>query len=100
MRLNTKPGWRTIQGRPVWSDIAPYIAILVNDTGQRVTSINRSRAAEPILNAHGLHSQAQLYDLSVHGTPQQRRDAGLDPNGGGVNPPGLSTHEKFSDGVA
>jgi hypothetical protein len=80
--------FRTVQGCPVGKLQAPYIAIIVNDAQATVNSIYRGTDAEAILNAHGKHSQAQLWDLFIHhgGTP--------------ANQPGFSTHEQKSDGVA
>lgn len=80
--------FRVIQGCPVPKNIAPYIAIVARDANATVNSIYRGHDAERILNAHGKHSQAQLYAmfLAGHGNP--------------ANPPGFSTHELKSDGVA
>lgn len=80
----------TIQGSPVYADIGAYIAILVNDAHATVTSIYRGPEAAKILNKHGKHIQAQLYEgFAAH-------HVGFLP----ANPPGFSTHELRSDGVA
>lgn len=79
-----------VQGCPVAKSIAPYIAILATDAHATVNSIYRGADAERILNAHGHRSQAQLY------RGWQRRLPGFLA----ANPPGFSTHELKSDGVA
>lgn len=80
--------FRTVQGCPVGKLQAPYIAIIVNDAHATVNSIYRGTDAEAILNKHGKHSQAQLYEMFLH------------HEGNPANPPGFSTHEQKSDGVA
>lgn len=80
--------FRTIQGCPVGKLQAPYIAIIVTDAHATVNSIYRGTDAEAILNAHGKHSQAQLYQMFLNGS------------GAPANPPGFSTHEQKSDGAA
>lgn len=77
-----------IQGSPVYADIAPYIAICVNDAKATVNSIYRGPEAAGILNKHGKHTQAQLYEMFRRG------------RGAPANQPGFSTHELKSDGVA
>lgn len=79
-----------IQGCPANKWVAPYIALMANEIHGTVNSIYRGADAEKILNAHGHSSQAQLYDGWVHRRP------GFNP----ANPPGHSTHELRSDGVA
>ena len=83
-----KHDFRTVQNCPVGKLQAPFIAIIVDDAHATVNSIYRGVDAESILNAHGKHSQAQLYRMFLDGT------------GAPANPPGFSTHEQKSDGVA
>lgn len=83
-----KHDFRTVQGCPVGRNLAPYIAIVVNDAHATVNSIYRGKDAEALLNRHGKHSQAQLYAMYLNGT------------GAPANQPGFSTHEQKSDGVA
>ncbi len=80
--------WRVIQGAPCPKNLAPYVAIVVNDARATVNSIYRGQDAEGILNRYGKHSQRQLYQLY------------LDGRGNPANPPGFSTHEQKSDGAA
>jgi hypothetical protein len=77
--------FRVIQGCPCNAMIAPYFALLVKDTGATVNSIYRGEDAAAILHRHGKHTQAELYRTLPAGT---------------ANPPGRSTHELKSDGVA
>jgi hypothetical protein len=79
-----------VQGSPVYNDIGPYISILATDAKATVNSIFRGPAAQELLNAHGKHSQAQLYQGFID------REPGFLP----ANPPGFSTHELRSDGAA
>ncbi len=85
--------FRVVQGCPVGRNIAPYIAIVVNDARTTLDSIYRGDDARAILNAHGHHSQWQL----VHATPVQRAAWGIL---GTPDPVGQSTHEMRSDGNA
>lgn len=85
-----KHAFRVVQGCPCPQNIAPYIAIVLNDTKAFVNSIYRGADAEKLLNAHGHMSQAQLY------SGWEQRRVGFLP----ANPPGFSTHELKSDGVA
>jgi hypothetical protein len=77
--------FRVIQGSPCNAQAAPYFAVLVKDSGATVNSIDRSREAASILHAHGKHTQAEVFATSPPGV---------------ANPPGRSTHERRSDGVA
>lgn len=95
-----KHKFRVYQGCPLTENIAPFIAIIVGDAHGTLDSGYRGDDAKAILNAHGHHSQAQIYWTAEHGTAAQRRAMGLSPDGGGANPPGVSTHELKSDGVA
>lgn len=74
-----------IQGCPCNPLIAPYFALLAREAGATVNSIYRGNDAKAILNAHGKHTQEQLYHTLPPGT---------------ANSPGRSTHELRSDGVA
>lgn len=85
--------FRVIQGCPVNSLIAPYIAIVCNDAKVPVLSIYRGDDARAILHKHGHHSQYELY----HATPAQRAAWHIL---GTPNAPGHSTHELRSDGRA
>jgi hypothetical protein len=82
--------FRVVQGSPVPKNIAPYIALITDEAHAKVQSIYRGDDARSILNAHGKHSQRQLYD------GWNKRRPGYAP----ANPPGYSTHEQKSDGVA
>src|SRR5437764_767102 len=83
-----KHDFRVVQGCPVGKLQAPYIEIIAEEAKAVVNSIYRGSDAEHILNAHGRHSQAQLYVMFLH------------HQGNPANPPGFSTHEQKSDGVA
>ncbi|GAC1406331.1 MAG: hypothetical protein NVSMB60_26140 [Mycobacterium sp.] len=76
--------FRIIQGCPCPESIAPYIALLARDTGATINSIYRGGDARQLLHAHGKHTQAEIHQS----------------NPGISNPPGRSTHELRSDGVA
>lgn len=77
--------FRVIQGCPVNVLIAPYFALLASETRAMVNSIYRGQDAAHILHAHGHHTQAELFATLPRGM---------------ANPPGRSTHELKSDGVA
>jgi hypothetical protein len=83
-----KHDFRIVQNCPVGMLQAPFISIIATDAKATVNSIYRGTDAESILNAHGKHSQAQLYQMFLNGV------------GAPANPPGFSTHEQKSDGVA
>jgi len=76
--------YRVIQGCPCPTSIAPFLALLLRDTGATLNSCYRGEDARALLHAHGKHTQAEIHamypDIS--------------------NPPGRSTHELRSDGVA
>ncbi len=76
--------FRVIQGCPCNPLIAPYFELLVKEAGAQVNSIYRGEDAAEILHAHGKHTQAE-----IHATLPKES-----------NPPGQSTHELRSDGVA
>lgn len=80
--------FRVVQGCPVNRLIAPYIALLVNETGATVNSLYRGESAKSILHRHGKHTQGELYTMYLQG------------HGNPANPPGRSTHELRSDTVA
>ncbi len=80
--------FRTIQGCPCPMLSAPFIAIVVNDAKATVNSIYRGVDAAVILHKHDKHTQAELYDMYLHG------------HGAPANQPGFSTHELKSDGIA
>lgn len=100
MRRRRRSKFRVIDGCPCPKNIAPYFYIVLHDAGANADSIYRGSDAKSILHHHGHHDQEELYWLSINGTPAERAAAGLNPLGGGVNPPGRSTHEGRSDGVA
>jgi hypothetical protein len=85
--------YRVIDGCPARLTIAPYIAVLMADAKTVADSIYRGDDARAILNAHGKHSQYQLY----HATAVERIAWGID---GQPDRPGESTHELLSDGRA
>jgi hypothetical protein len=74
-----------IQGCPCNPNIAPYFSLLAKWSNATVNSIYRGQDAAAILHAHGKHTQKELYETLPPGT---------------ANPPGRSTHELRSDGVA
>jgi hypothetical protein len=85
-----KHHFRVIDGCPCPERVAPYIALVTIEQGFSVNSVYRGDDARAILNRHGHQSQAQLYEGWVERRP------GYNP----ANPPGHSTHELKSDGVA
>ncbi|MGH2878960.1 MAG: hypothetical protein ACRDK4_05050 [Solirubrobacteraceae bacterium] len=76
--------FRVIQGCPCNPLIAPYFALLANEAKATVNSIYRGQDAAQILHAHGKHTQAEIHQMYPAIS----------------NPPGRSTHELRSDGVA
>jgi hypothetical protein len=70
------------------TQLKPFLVTLQNETGCIYTSVYRGEDAQSLLNAHGLHDQAQIYQEYVDGE---------EPNP--ANPPGRSTHELRSDAV-
>ena len=87
------PQFQLIDGCPVFDDIAPYIRVCLDDAAATATSIYRGDDARAILNAHGKHSQFQLY----HATAAERVAWGIL---GQPDAPGHSSHELYSDGNA
>ena len=77
--------FRIVGNCPVNATLAPYIEIIRRETDCAINSIYRGADAEAILHRHGKHSQAELYATLPAGV---------------ANPPGRSTHELRSDGVA
>ena len=74
-----------VQGNPCNPTLAPYIALLAKwSGGAEVNSIYRGQDAAAILHAHGKHTQAEIHQMFPAIS----------------NPPGRSTHELRSDGVA
>jgi hypothetical protein len=82
-----------IQGHPAPVDIAPYIAILIEDTGAEVDGIYRGQDAYELLKAHGHYSQSEVYYADEETRQRQGTLRSL-------NAPGYSTHELRSDGEA
>ena len=78
--------------RPVPKKMAAVIERCLNRSGATLTSCLRTQAAVNFAREHGavLSSQKELYDGYQAGLP------GYNP----ANPPGQSTHERRSDGVA
>lgn len=78
--------------RPAPKKIAPVLLDMQRDTGCSFNSILRTQGAVSWARSHGavLSSQKELYDGFNAGLP------GYNP----ANPPGRSTHERRSDGVA
>jgi hypothetical protein len=74
-----------LQGCPFPASIAPYFALLAKDAGATVNSGYRGEDAAAILHRHGRHTQGELFRTLPAGV---------------ANPPGRSTHELRSDGVA
>jgi hypothetical protein len=79
------PRFVVVQGSPCNLTAAPYFALLTRETHSTVNSIYRGDDARGILRAHGKHTQRELYKTLPTGV---------------ANPPGRSTHELRSDGVA
>ena len=82
--------FRIVGSCPCPENIAPYIEIITRDAMAMVNSIYRGDDARALLNAHGHSSQAQLF------AGWEARRPGFLP----ANPPGRSTHELKSDGLA
>jgi hypothetical protein len=82
--------FRVIQDCPCPAGIAPYIYVVTHAAHATVNSIYRGQDAAALLHKYGKHTQAELYDGYQDGEP------GFYP----ANPPGFSTHELKSDGVA
>lgn len=76
--------FRLIDGCPCPALVAPYVHLVLKHAQQTAASIYRGEDARALLHAHGKHTQAEIHamypDIS--------------------NPPGRSTHELRSDGVA
>lgn len=78
-----------IQCCPVPKKLAPVMQQILDDSGANLQSCYRADDAAPLLAKCGKHSQTWLYEHQ--GRPEQPNPA---------NPPGRSTHELRSDGVA
>lgn len=76
--------FRVISGNPCNKWVAPYFELLRKKSGATYNSIYRGNDAAWILHRHGKHTQAEIHRMY--------------PNIS--NPPGRSTHELRSDGVA
>ncbi len=78
--------------RPAPKKLAPLLEEISQETGYGYNSLLRTQAAVDYARSKGasLSSQAELYEGYITGQP------GFNP----ANPPGQSTHERRSDGVA
>jgi len=78
--------------RPAPKKLAPILVAIANETGSGYNSLLRTQAAVNFARKHGasLSSQDELYQGYINGL------SGYNP----ANPPGRSTHERRSDGVA
>ena len=79
-----------IDNCPVPRSLAPAVLAIRERSGARLNSAYRGDQATSLLKRLGKSTQRMLYDGWV------RRLPGYNP----ANPPGYSTHELFSDGVA
>src|SRR3954470_16711372 len=80
-----------VGNRPVPAEIARQVELLLHDVPHaQLLSAYRGDAARSLLKRLGGHTQAFLYHA------WRRRLPGFNP----ANPPGRSTHELRSDGVA
>jgi len=82
--------YAVVDSCPVPAKLAPVVKRCLEESGADLNSGYRGADAEHILNKYGKSSQAQLYQGYIMGKP------GYNP----ANPPGYSTHELRSDGVA
>jgi lysozyme len=82
--------FEVVDGCPVPVEAAPLVHAAKQRTGETLNSCFRGVEARAILNAHGKHDQAYLYQGWL------RRLPGFNP----ANPPGSSPHECRSDGVS
>lgn len=80
--------YKVLDGCPVPRPLYPILLQLKRDTGFTLESALRSDAVEKLLARHHKHTQRYLYE--------HQNDPGFNP----ANPPGFSTHELKSDGVA
>lgn len=79
-----------IQCNPVPKKLAPVMTQILDDSGASLQSCYRAQDSAALLHKCGKHSQTELYLGFIHHLP------GYNP----ANPPGQSTHELRSDGVA
>lgn len=77
--------YKVIDGCPVPEQLYPILSQIKREIGCSYNSIYRGTDARALLNQYGKHDQAWLYANSPPGV---------------ANPPGRSTHELRSDGVA
>src|ERR1043166_3090815 len=84
--------WVDVQGSPMPVQLARVVVPALKESGARLQSGYRGddAAARAIMRRHGKSTQRQLYE------GWRRRLPGFNP----ANPPGRSTHELKSDGVA
>lgn len=71
---------------PCPADVAPYVAIMLEDAGQTASSIYRGSDAKRLLHRYGKRTQAE-----VHADPKLHAIS---------NPEGRSQHDLHSDGIA
>jgi hypothetical protein len=79
-----------VQSCPVPALLAPFLTQCLRESGATLESCYRGPDAEALLHRYGKSSQRELYAGWVARRP------GFNP----ANPPGCSTHELRSDGVA
>lgn len=82
--------FKIFSGNVVPEKLVPLLSVIQQETGVRYQSVFRGKSARKLLAKVGKHDQAYLYDGWIHHRP------GFLP----ANPPGRSTHELRSDGVA
>jgi hypothetical protein len=73
---------------PVPTKLVPVLKQILAESGATLQSCYRAADSEKLLHRCGKHSQAELYAMFLRG------------QGNPANPPGRSTHELRSDGVA
>lgn len=79
-----------VQDCPVPAKLAPFLRVVLAESGARLQSCYRGADATALLHQCGKSSQAELYKGYADHRP------GFNP----ANPPGRSTHELRSDGAA
>lgn len=82
--------YTVVQGCPAPAQLAPFLTMLLKESGATLESCYRGTDAEALLHRLGKSSQADLYNGWLRHLP------GYNP----ANPPGFSTHELHSDGAA
>lgn len=84
-RNRRHPRYVYVDDCPCPYEIAPYVYLVLRRAGQFASSIYRGDDAAGMLHRKGKHTQREIYN---------------DPAfAGKANPPGLSQHELFSDGI-